>query len=490
MRININRNEKTPLYLQISEQIKNMIYEGSLTDGHTLPSERRLAKELNIHRNTVIRAYSDLKDEGLISSYQGVGYSVSYRNMFYGMVKKPVNWEALVKDEYLGFSGDFDDLFSKTYDSDFISFAGGVASREIYPPGEIASVFERILTEQREKAYFYTPYQGDSQLRKEIADFMEKKGIVTDSGNIQIFSENNQAIDFLFTLMLHPKDKVVVAEPLSPDIYRTVRMAGGKLLTVPMDKNGMICDNLEALIEKENPKFICVDSSFNNPTGALLSVERRKKLLELSYKYRIPIIEEDEGSELYFDDNRIPSIKSMDSGNNVVYMYSFSLTMMPGVGISFAVADNSLIKRLNKLVSMRLTALDWAPQMLLLEYMKEGLFSRRLEKFRENYAKKQIIMQKCLTNIKEEFNIKYELPGGGVYFWVKLPDGMSARALLTEAEKRGVTFIPGNIFYPKKSAGGSYIRLNYSYPTIEQIEEGMKRLHSAMKIVQQKIQIK
>lgn len=84
-----------------------MIYEGSLTDGYALPSERKLAKELNIHRNTVIRAYSDLKDEGLISSYQGVGYSVSYRNMFYGMVKKPVNWEALVKDEYLGFSGDF-----------------------------------------------------------------------------------------------------------------------------------------------------------------------------------------------------------------------------------------------------------------------------------------------------------------------------------------------------------------------------------------------
>ena len=196
MRININRNEKTPLYLQISEQIKNMIYEGSLADGHTLPSERKLAKELNIHRNTVIRAYSDLKDEGLISSYQGVGYSVSYRNMFYGMVKKPVNWESLVKDEYLGFPGDFDDLFSKTYDSDFISFAGGVASREIYPPGEIASVFERILTEQREKAYFYTPYQGDLQLRKEIVDFVENKGIVTDTGNIQIFSENNQAIDF------------------------------------------------------------------------------------------------------------------------------------------------------------------------------------------------------------------------------------------------------------------------------------------------------
>ncbi|MDO4544983.1 MAG: winged helix-turn-helix domain-containing protein, partial [Bacillota bacterium] len=116
MRIRIDRQEKIPLYLQIAQQIKEMIFDGSLVDGYPLPSERNLAKELNVHRNTVVRAYSDLRAEGLLLSYQGLGYRVNYRNMFFGMVKKPVNWEALIKDDYVSFESDFDDLYSKAYE--------------------------------------------------------------------------------------------------------------------------------------------------------------------------------------------------------------------------------------------------------------------------------------------------------------------------------------------------------------------------------------
>ena len=232
--------------------------------------------------------------------------------MYEGMIRKKVNWEALIKDEYEDFQMDFDELFSKSYEADIISFGGGVAAREPYRPDEIAEVFEKALTEKRDNAYFYTPYEGNPELRRAIAEFMSMKGVITKPGNIQILSGNNQALDFILALMLKPGDKIIAQEPLSPDVYRTVRLAGGSLITVPVDNDGMICDNLEAIIEKEHPRFIYVDSSFNNPTGAFLTIERRQKLLELSYKYRIPIIEDDEGSELYYDIDRIPSIKSMD----------------------------------------------------------------------------------------------------------------------------------------------------------------------------------
>ena len=201
-----------------------------------------------------------------------------------------------IKDEYISFDGDFDELFNKSYEKDIISFGGGVAAREIYPHDEMASVFETILREKKDDAYFHTPYQGDPELRKEIVAFLSTKGINTQPGNIQLFTENNQALDFIMTLMLQPGDKVIVPEALSPDIYRAIQFAGGQLLTVPMDEDGMICENLGPLIEKEKPKFMYVDSSFNSPTGTILSLERRKMLLELSYKYRVPIIEEDEGS--------------------------------------------------------------------------------------------------------------------------------------------------------------------------------------------------
>ena len=472
MNITINREDKIPLYIQISSQLKKMIFSGKLVNGSKLPSERQLADNLKVHRNTIIRAYNELKDENLISSYQGQYYYVNFGTMYYGMVKKPVNWEALIKDEYISFDSDFDELFNKSYEKDIISFGGGVAARELYPHEEIVSVFEDILTERKGRAYFYTPYQGDVELRKEIVSFLSNKGIISSPGNIQLFTENNQAFDFLMTLMLLPGDKVIVPEALSPDIYRAIQFAGGNLITVPMDEDGMICDNLGALIEKEKPKFIYVDSSFNNPTGTILSLERRKNLLELSYKYRVPIIEEDEGSELYYDTDSIPSIKSMDTGHNVIYMYSFSLTMMPGAGISFIIADTGVIRRLSELVSMKIVSLDWVPQMLLLEYMKQGLYHERLGGFRNLYHHKRDLMCRYLREYGGDIGMEYVKPKGGVFLWIKLPSGIDGRELLNEVQKSGVTFIPGYVFYPQSHRGNDYLRLNFSYPTEAQIKEG------------------
>lgn len=490
MKIIVDRNEKTPLYIQISDQIKTMIFDGSIVNGSKLPSERGLAEQLDIHRNTVVRAYTELRDQGLISSYQGKSYHVTYGTMYYGMVKKPVNWEALIKDEYISLESDFDELFNKTYESNIISFGGGLAARELYPREEIVDTFDRMLEQRKNKAYFYTPYQGDHDLRKEITSFMRTKGIMTKPANIQLFTENNQAMDFIMTLMLEPGDNVIVPEILSPDVYRTIQFAGGNLITVPMDEDGMICDNIEALIQKTKPRFIYADSSFNNPTGVMLSLERRKLLLELSYKYRVPIIEEDEGSELCYDVPAIPSIKSMDTGNNVIYMYSFGLTMIPGAGMSFVIADTSVIRRMSEMISMKVVSLDWMQQMLLLEYMRNGMFYERLDGFRDIYKKKRDLMYSYMEEIINDTGAVCRKPMGGVYLWVKLPPGMNGKTLLNEMQQEGVTFIPGYVFHPEKHKGNGYIRLNYSYPTEEQIREGMVKLGEKIRQTLLKIQNK
>ena len=490
MKLKVDRNARVPIYLQLSQQIRELIFNGSLVDGYSLPSERALAGELGVHRNTIVRAYSELRDEGLLTSYQGVGYRVRYKSIYEGMIKKNVNWEALVRDDFTDFQMDFDELFSRSYEADIISFGGGVAAREPYRPDEIADVLSRALNRKRDNAYFYTPYKGDPQLRRRISEFMSLKGVITKPGNIQILSGNNQALDFILDLMLSPGDRILAQEPLSPDVHRTIKLAGGKLITVPVDEDGMICDNLEAIIESEHPRFIYVDSSFSNPTGAFLTIERRRKLLELSYRYRIPIIEDDEGSELYYDIDRVPSIKSMDEGNNVIYMYSFSLTMMPGISVSFVVADRMIIETLSGMVSVRIASLDWTPQMLMLEYMNDGIFFRRLDEFRNICRIKRDIMCSYLDEISAESGLSYIRPKGGVYIWVRLPDGIDSRKLLEELQKQGVTFIPGHVFYLKKTAGNDRMRLNYSYPTEDEIRKGMVKLRKIIKKFKQNIQIK
>ncbi len=491
MKINIDKESKIPVYLQIADQIKTQVLKGTITGGYALPSERILAAELGVHRNTVTKAYHELKAEGLVSSSQGKGYRIDLKQKEQNRaeeadetaakrLRKSVNWEALMRDEYAVFDSEFDAIYSKSFDSGVISFGGGVAAREPYTAEELADTFESIFKSDRKEAYFYAPYQGDPELRKEIARFMATKGIKVDPGNIQIFTENNQAIDFIMSLMLRPGDKVLIEETTSPDVFRTIRVAGGELLTIPMDENGIICDNLDALIESEKPAFIYVGSSFNNPSGAILPLERRQKLLDLSYKYRIPIIEEDEGSELYYDIEPVPSIRSMDTGDNVIYMYSLSLTMVPGAGISFVLADKNIIRRFGDMMSLRLSNPEWAAQMVTLEYMKRGIFAEKLDVFRRVCREKRDLMCDLIDEFAAEYGLEYDRPKGGVYLWIKLPHWINARRLLEETQRLGMTFVPGRLFYPQKAHGDDHIRLNFSYPSLQQIRDGVAILKKAL----------
>lgn len=482
MKITIDKHNPTPVYAQICEQIRKGIFDGSLVDGFLLPSERKLAADIGVHRNTVTRAYMELKSEGLIEARQGQGYRVHYRSIFgemerRGQKKKPVHWEALIEDRYENIRSSFDELYSLSYEEDLIPFGGGVAAREPYPAEEIAEHFEQAL---KSSTYFYSPYQGDPDLRREIVKLLDTRGIRVREGNIQIFSEANQTMDFLNSLLLSPGDTVITPDMMSADVYRSIQLSGGRLLTVPMDGDGMICDHLEALIEQNRPKYIYVDSSFNNPTGAVLSTERRQKLLELSYRYRIPILEEDESSDLYYDAPIPPSIRSMDTGSNVIYLYSFSLTFRPGLGISFVAADHSITERLHNMVSVRLAALDWTPQMIMLDYLRSGQYLSRLEEYRRICRGKRDRMKEHLQRLEKRFAVEFAVPSGGVYFWVKLPEGIDAGRLLSEAQRLGVTFIPGQLFDPFHKTGRDYIRLNFSYPSPRQIDDGMQMLEQAM----------
>ena len=312
MDITVDKSIRTPLYWQIADQIKAMIIEGQMADGSILPSERSLAQMLGVHRNTIIKAYSHLRDQELIDSLQGVGYRVTYKSeSFYEPdVRRKVNWSTIIKDEYQDMEKTFDDIFLRFTEENNISFSTGMPPA-IYDEEDLATDLAAILREEGRKPFFLSPYQGDLTLRHKIIAYLRTKGIKAGLNQVQILSETNQALDFIVTSLLNPGDRVITEEPVSPDVYRVIELAGGRPVTVPVDENGMICDNLEALIETHRPKFIYVNSSYHDPTGNILSVERRRKLLELSNRYRLPIIEEDAASELSFEEKFLPTIKSI-----------------------------------------------------------------------------------------------------------------------------------------------------------------------------------
>ena len=431
---------------------------------------------LGVHRNTIIKAYSHLRDQELIDSLQGVGYRVTYKSeSFYEPdVRRKVNWSTIIKDEYQDMEKTFDDIFLRFTEENNISFSTGMPPA-IYDEEDLATDLAAILREEGRKPFFLSPYQGDLTLRHKIIAYLRTKGIKAGLNQVQILSETNQALDFIVTSLLNPGDRVITEEPVSPDVYRVIELAGGRPVTVPVDENGMICDNLEALIETHRPKFIYVNSSYHDPTGNILSVERRRKLLELSNRYRLPIIEEDAASELSFEEKFLPTIKSMDRSENVIYIYSFALTFIPGMSMAFVAAPEKLIKSLSYLVSIRIMSLDWMTQKLLAKYITDGKYYENVQKIAALNKTKRDLMCSYLDRMSD-IGVSYQKPGGGVYIWCQLPKTVDSKAVVAESLKRGISIIPGEIFYPSRNGGQNNIRLNYSYETIGRIKLGMENL--------------
>ncbi len=476
-----DKNSKIPIYLQVADHIRAQIMRGELPPGSVLPSERSLARVLEIHRNTVVKAYSELKSDAWIESRQGVGYVVACpqescgadaRDAAAGKANKRVNWVNEIKSQYLDMEKTFDDLFHRFADASKYSLGSGISSGEVFRPEQVARDIAPLMMSAG-CWYFYSPYKGDKFLRQKLVSFLGMKGIKASAGEIQLLSETNQALDFIVTLLVRPGDAIVMEEPVHPDISRAMELAGAKVYTVPVDGDGMCCDLLEKLVVTKQPKLIFVNSSFHDPTGNILSLERRKKIIELSNTYRIPVVEEDAASELVYEGERLPPIKAFDTLENVIYIYSFSLTFVPGLSVAAVVANAEVIRSLSYLVSVRLMASDWMTQKLLGRYLDDGSYYQALDRFRDSYGRKQRLVCEQLDAMAE-LGVRYERPRGGVYIWCRLPDGIDSKRFVNLAYRRGLILIPGYIFYPFKNGGRDHVRINYSYESDERLLRGME----------------
>lgn len=474
MNIKIDHSSKTPVYRQIASRIKEQILSGEISRGGILPSERALAGILGVHRNTVVRAYSELKDQHLIESRQGIGYAASYGGDSQPAGKpKKVSWANLIKDEFLDMEVTFDDLFQRFGDEKIYSLGSGIATVGIYDEQKIAADITQLITAKGKNQYFYSPYKGDKFLRQKIVSFLSTKGISATTGQIQILTETNQALDFLVMLLIKPGDTVIMEEPVSPDAYRAMELAGAVIRTVPLGYDGIDCVMLEESVRQYKPKFIYVSSSFDDPTGTILPLEKRRKIVEISQHYRVPVIEEDAASELVYEGNRMPPLKAFDTTGNVIYIYSFSLTFVPGLSLAFVTASRDVIRSLSYLVSVRMVATDWLSQNLVARYLDDGTYYGVLRDFCENYGQKRDIVCRCLDSMKN-LGVEYTKPKGGVYIWCRLPEGLDSKEFVADAYSRGLALIPGYIFYPFRNGGRDRVRINFSYETGERLEKGME----------------
>lgn len=476
MEIKIDRKSKIALYIQIKNQIREMIYSKMLPKNYILPSERQLANTLKVNRSTVIKAYNTLKEEGLIDSNARKGTYISFYNKHEETDhKKYLFWDEIYsKSSNNNFDNTISKIMNTNINSKIISFDGGMPAPELFPQLEFQKIQIDLLKNEAKNVFFQSPVSGNKDLKNEIKKLMLNREVRISTGDIIVTSGSQQGLDLIVRTFVNYNDVILVENPTFFGAIQLFQILGAKIISIPMDKHGMRVDVLEYLINKFNPKFIYTIPNFQNPTGVTMNLERRYELIRISEKYGIPIIEDDPYGELRYEGKNLPPLKALDKSGYVIYLSTFSKVISLGLRVGWIVAPERVINKLSLFKQLTDLHVNTLSQHIVYEFLRQGYYKKHVEKIRKNYSlKRDLMCEELKMNIK---SIKFFKPEGGFYIWCKLPDSICLNSLLKRSLKNGVNYVTGNSFYIKKNKKGNFIRLNFTYPKNEEIIKGIKLL--------------
>ncbi|MBB2482004.1 PLP-dependent aminotransferase family protein [Bacillus sp. APMAM] len=467
----INAKDKMPLYKQIIHQVEGMVHDGRLKPGTRLPSERKMAKLLNVSRMTITLANEEMKARGMVRSHQGSGTFI-----LRGPRAKEVERDLDLPVEFAYPTGEInqgmDEIMRHGENTHLINLAGVGTAPEVHPGIELSQCFSEHLRKNPILLQLPSPTQGYEPLRLEMISWLKKVKIEVKLNEIMIVSGAMQGLDLISRLFLKPGDYVVMEEPGFLGAADAFKATGAKILRITLDEEGIRLDSLENMLMQFPIKFIYVNPTYQNPTGVTMSLKRRKKLLELCSKYGVLIVEDDPFSLLYFEDKPAPPIKSLGS-DNVIYIQSFSKYLYPGIRLAVLVANEGIIHNLSKVKQRVDLHSNNLTQIALHAYISEGNLENHIWKLKSAYLERLHLMKELLN---EGPYIHCKLPEGGVFLWCKVPKEIPTDRLLEFAVINGFTFVPGN-WMSGVGMFENYIRLAYTHPSLEWLKKGIKLLH-------------
>lgn len=373
------------------------------------------------------------------------------------------------------------EILKFTSDPEVISFAAGNPAPEAFPVETIRRISDEIFAEEPINALQYSITEGYPKLRQWLKDDMQaKKNFDPDSEELIITSGAQQAIETCAKIFCNEGETIICEDPSFIGSLNAFRTYNAKLVGVPMDDDGMIPEKLEQAL-KDNPRtaFIYVIPNFQNPTGKTTSLERRKIILDLAYKYNVLVLEDNPYGDLRFAGIDVPTIKSMDKRGHVIYAGSFSKVLSPGLRVGYMIATKMIVSKATVALQTSTVHTNIWAQMVAYRFVTQVNFDEHLEKLREIYKNKCALMLNSLKFAMPR-SIQFTEPEGGLFIWGTLPLG-DMNAFCKAAVQSKVAVVPGNAFSVDESKPSWSFRLNYSTPTDEQIEKGVEILAKVAK---------
>jgi len=352
-----------------------------------------------------------------------------------------------------------------------VSFAGGLPSSEFFPVEDLKRINDRILTEEGGEAIQYAASDGYDPLREYLVTFMERFQVTGLSyQNILITSGAQQGLAYLSKGLITPGSAVITENPSYPGALETFRSYGAQVIGIPMDDDGMSMEKLEDVLKTEKKvAFIYTIADFQNPMGVSMSIERRKKLVELAEQYDTFVVEDAPYSLISFDGKVMPAIKSFDRYGRVIYSGSTSKTVAPGIRVGWLIADKESIQKLVYLKMRDDLQVNNMAQRQILYYLRDCDFDGHLDQVRDIYRRRR---DRMVQAIQDSFpqGTRAIVPNGGIFLWVELPEGLDSLEMFDFVFQKNIAYVPGS-FFRTDGGGKNTMRLNFSTTDEEKIAQ-------------------
>lgn len=370
------------------------------------------------------------------------------------------------------------EIFKYAADPEVVSLSAGNPSPEAFPIEEIKEISSRLLEENPIGVLQYSVTEGYPQLRETLKEYMKSHhNVGRDFDDILITTGAQQIMDLATKSLVNEGDVVITEAPSFIGSLNTFRSYNTKLVGVKIDDDGMNMEELEkALQTHKNARFIYTIPNFQNPSGITMSLEKRKKMYELAKKYNVLILEDNPYGDLRYSGEYIPCIKSFDDEGIVLYAGSMSKVISPGIRVAYVIAPKPIFQKMVVCKQGNDVHTNIWSQMVCNELMTKYDFDAHLEKLRNLYRKKAQFMMDLMDKYLVPMGITYAKITGGLFTMCTLPDYVDMQEFCKYAIKNKVCVVPGNAFLTDESEECHTFRVNFSTPTDEQLEKGIKLL--------------
>ena len=471
--LTLDRSKAGGLYSQLCDSLRERVTSGDLQPGDRLPSERDLANMLGVSRTTVVNAYRELESLGLVRGHVGRGTFVCALDEA-DAGSNAFAWHGKVAVSSLrSIESNLRSIVRNSTDTSIISFAAGVTALDCFPTARFAELTSKLLCDRPSESLNLAPTEGLPPFRAALAARQH-----VQSSRIMVVAGAQQALDLSTRLLVDPGDSVVMDRPGYLGAIPVFRAAGANIVGWDSARGGV--DELEDLILRFRPKLLYVTPTHRNPTGQSWSTSFRREVLDLVRRYRLPVIEDDPYSALWFDKPTPPSLSALANGHGVIYIGSFAKSLSGALRLGWVNAEESVINHLSLIKQRSDVCSPSLSQLTVATMLNNGDYDRHLARLRPELARRHAIMA---TAIDREWPVgiaRFEQVSGGIFLWIDLGERIDARSLLAEANRLGVSFVPGDAFY-SDSEGRNERRLCYSCSSPQAINEGIRRLGSAIR---------